>query len=306
MRQAGRDLTIAATAAIKQSANGPAVFTEALELANDFAKASKAASTQRAYSGDIAIFVEWCRGRGLIPLPASAEVVSAFLADQAALGKRPSTLGRRLAAIRYFHRAANQPSPTSEESVKAVLAGIRRTVGAAPVRKKAATSDIVIAMASDTTSLRALRNRAVLLLGFAGAFRRSELVALNVEDLEETPEGLLITIRRGKTDQEGLGRKVAIPRGEIACPVAALGEWLDAVGITEGALFRRVWNRRAQRVAAQRLTARIVADIVKAAASLLQLSAPIRCAPGSSPVPPRLLAHLRRWQARDNIKEHFV
>src|SRR5262245_23074456 len=72
-----------------------------------------------------------------------------------------------------------QPSPTSEESVKAVLAGIRRTVGAAPVRKKAATSDIVIAMASDTTSLSALRNRAVLLLGFAGAFRRSELVALN-------------------------------------------------------------------------------------------------------------------------------
>src|SRR5262249_37329246 len=76
--------------------------------------------------------------------------------------------------------------------------------------------------------------------------------------------------------------------------------------ITEGALFRRVWNRRAQRVGAQRLTARIVADIVKAAASLLQLSAPIRCAPGSSPVPPRLLAHLRRWQARGNIKEHFV
>src|SRR3954462_9897744 len=86
-------------------------------------------------------------------------------------------------------------------------AGIRRTVGDAPVRKKAATSDIVIAMAAEGKSLRALRNRAVLLLGFAGAFRRSEVVALNLEDLEETPEGLLITIRRGKTDQEGLGRK---------------------------------------------------------------------------------------------------
>ena len=113
-------------------------------------------------------------------------IVSHNLADQTALGKRPSTLGRRLAAIRYFHRAANEASPTSEERVKTVLAGIRRTVGAAPVRKKAATSDIVIAMAAEGKSLRALRNRAVLLLGFAGAFRRSELVALNAEDLEET------------------------------------------------------------------------------------------------------------------------
>ncbi len=190
--------------------SSPAVFTEVLELANDFAKAAKSAATQRAYSSDINIFVEWCRSHGLNPLPAPPAMVGAFLADQAALGKRPSMLGRRLAAIRYFHRAANESSPTSEESVKAVLAGIRRTVGAAPVRKKAATSDIVIAMAADTKSLRALRNRAVLLLGFAGAFRRSELVALNVEDLEETPEGLLITIRRGKTDQEGLGRNVAL------------------------------------------------------------------------------------------------
>jgi integrase len=116
-----------------------------------------------------------------------------------------------------------------------------------------------------------LRDCALLLLGFAGAFRRSELVALNVEDLEETPEGLLVIIRRGKTDQEGLGRKVAIPRGEIACPIAALKAWLDAAGIVEGALFRPVWNRRAQRVGAQRLTARIVADIVKAGASRLAL-----------------------------------
>ena len=109
------------------------------------------------------------------------------------------------------------------------------------------------------------------MLGFASAFRRSELVALNVEDLEETPEGLLITIRRGKTDQEGLGRKVAIPRGDVACPVEAVKAWREAAGITEGALFRRVWNRRAQRVGAQRLTARIVAEVVKAGASRLAL-----------------------------------
>jgi site-specific recombinase XerD len=188
-------------------------------------------------------------------------------------GRRQAGLGRRLAAIRYFHRAAGYDTPTSDEKVKAVLSGIRRTIGAAPVHKKAATADITIAMAATGTSLRALRDRAVLLLGFAGAFRRSELVALDVADVEDVPEGLLITIRRSKTDQEGQGRKVAIPRGEIACPVAALKAWLEAAGITEGAIFRRVLNRRHQRVSAARLGACNVAAIVKAGASKLGLEA---------------------------------
>jgi integrase len=136
-----------------------------------------------------------------------------------------------------LNRAAGYETPTSDEKVKTVLSGIRRTIGAAPVRKRAATADIVIAMSPTATSLRALRNRAIILLGFAGAFRRSELVALNVEDLEESPEGMFVTLRRSKTDQEGLGRRVAIPRGEIACPVAALRAWLDAAGITEGTIL---------------------------------------------------------------------
>jgi integrase len=93
-----------------------------------------------------------------------------------------------------------------------------------------------------------LRNRAIILLGFAGAFRRSELVALNVDDLEETAEGMLVTLRRSKTDQEGLGRRVAIPRGEIACPVGSSPGVADAAGIAEGAIFRRIFNKRAQRV----------------------------------------------------------
>jgi site-specific recombinase XerD len=151
-----------------------------------------------------------------------------------------------------------------------VLSGIRRTIGAAPVRKKAATSDIVLGMVGGKgTSLRELRDRAILLLGFAGAFRRSELVALNLDDIEWTAEGGLVMIRRSKTDQEGLGRKVGIPRGEIACPVIALAAWLEAAGISEGAVFRRVFNRRTQRVADQQLAARNVASVVKAAAAKL-------------------------------------
>jgi site-specific recombinase XerD len=247
----------------------PAELTATLELASDFARASKARATQDAYASDFRIFEAWCQRRGLSALPTSAESLCAFLADQATLGKRASTLGRRLAAIRYFHRAAGYETPTSDEKVKAVLSGIRRTIGAAPVRKKAATADIVIAMSSSATSLRALRNRAIVLLGFAGAFRRSELVALNVEDIEETPEGVLVTLRRSKTDQEGFGRRVAIPRGEIACPVAALRAWLDAAGIAEGAIFRRIFNKRTQRVTDRRLAARNVAAVVKQGAARL-------------------------------------
>ena len=247
----------------------PVELTATLELAADFAKASKAKATQEAYGSDFHIFEGWCRARGLSALPASAEALSAFLADQAALGKRASTLGRRLAAIRYFHRAAGYDTPTGDEKVKAVLSGIRRTIGAAPIRKKPATSDLVLGMVGGKgRSLRELRDRAILLLGFAGAFRRSELVALNVEDVEETAEGMLVTIRRSKTDQEGLGRKVAIPRGEIACPVAALRAWLDAAGITEGAIFRRIINKKSQRVIDLRLAARNVA-IVKQGAERL-------------------------------------
>jgi site-specific recombinase XerD len=248
----------------------PIEFTESLELASDFARASKAKATQEAYASDFRIFDSWCRARGLNALPAAPESLCAFLADEASAGRRASTLGRRLAAIRYFHRAAGYDTPTGDEKVKAVLSGIRRTIGAAPMRKKAATSDIVLGMVGGKgQSLRELRDRAILLLGFAGAFRRSELVALNVDDIEETPEGMLIMLRRSKTDQEGVGRRVAIPRGEIACPVAALKSWLEAAAIVEGAVFRRIFNKRAQRVTDRRLAARNVAAIVKAGAAKL-------------------------------------
>jgi site-specific recombinase XerD len=248
----------------------PAELAATLGLAADFAKASKAKATQDAYTSDWRIFELWCRARGLSALPASAAALCGFLADEASAGRRASTLGRRLAAIRYFHRAAGHDTPTGDEKVKAVLSGIRRAIGASPVRKRAATSDVVLGMVgSKGKSLRELRDRAILLVGFAGAFRRSELVALNADDIEETPEGMLVTLRRSKTDQEGIGRRVAIPRGEIACPVVALKAWLEAAGITEGAIFRRIFNKRAQRVTDWRLAPRNVAAVVKGGASKL-------------------------------------
>ena len=259
---------------VMESAALPAELAATLELAADFAKASKAAATQAAYGSDWRIFESWCGARGISALPASPAALCGFLADEASAGKRASTLGRRLAAIRYFHRAAGYDTPTADEKVKAVLSGIRRTIGAAPVRKKAATSDLVLSMVGGKgASLRELRNRAILLLGFAGAFRRSELVAINVDDLEETAEGMLVTLRRSKTDQEGIGRRVAIPRGEIACPVEAVKAWIVAAGISSGPIFVRIFNKRSQRVTERRLAPRNVAAIVKQGAARLGFDA---------------------------------
>jgi integrase len=132
--------------------------------------------------------------------------VAAFLASEAGRRVRPSTIGRRVAAIRYAHKLARFPIPTDDERVRATVRGIRRSLGTAPNRKAPATADKIVAMAPVASGrLSEIRDRALLLIGFAGAFRRSELVALDVEDVEEVPEGLRVTIRRSKTDQEGQG-----------------------------------------------------------------------------------------------------
>ena len=156
--------------------------------------------------------------------------------------------------------------------MRATLRGIRRTIGAAPARKAPVLAEQARAMAlSAPEGLKGLRDRALLLLGFAGAFRRSELVALDVADLEETDDGYKVTIRRSKTDQEGHGATIAIARGVTTCPVKAVKAWLHAAGITEGPLFRPV--AKGGRLGAQRLTDKSVCDLVKAYAARLGLKA---------------------------------
>jgi integrase len=143
------------------------------------------------------------------------------------------------------------------------MRGIRRTFGNARIRKAPAVAAKMLSMvAAGPVNLAGLRDRALLLLGFAGAFRRSELVALDAADIEETEAGLRVTIRHSKTDQEGQGVTIAIARGDVACLVKALREWLGAAGIEAGPLFRPI--DKAGRVARARLTDRSVANIVKA------------------------------------------
>jgi integrase len=147
--------------------------------------------------------------------------------------------------------------------VKATERGIRRTIGTASTKKRPATHEKLLAMvATNDRSLASLRDRALLLIGFAGALRRSELVALDVADVAVTRQGLRVVIRRSKTD--GAPATIAIALGRRACPVKALKAWLAAAAISEGALFRRV--NKAGRVLPHRLSAQSVALIVKARA----------------------------------------
>jgi site-specific recombinase XerD len=240
----------------------PATLGPELEEAAGYARAEKAEATRRAYGSDFAQFRSWCEAKRIPALPAVPRTVAAFLAAEANRGTKPSTIGRRLAAICYAHKLAGHEPPTNSEAVKATLRGIRRTAGSAPVRKAPATADRVLAMVEKAgTDVKGLRDRALLLLGFAGAFRRSELTVLDAADLEFCDGGLRVVIRKSKTDQEGLGTTIAIARGSIACPVDAVRTWIKAAGIVEGPLFRPV--TRTGKISARRLSARTVAELVK-------------------------------------------
>jgi integrase len=170
-----------------------------------------------------------------------------------------------------LHRIAGLETPTSSEAIKAVLAGIRRTIGSSVTRKSPATAETMSAIiAAIPTDVRGLRDKALLLVGFAGALRRSELVALDVSDLEEGTEGVIVRIRRSKIDQEGVGDFVSIPYGSRLRPVRALKDWLEAASITEGPLFRPI-RRGGAVVEIERLTDRSVANILKVHAEAVGL-----------------------------------
>jgi site-specific recombinase XerD len=239
-----------------------ALSTAEIDATMAYAEAEKAAATRTAYASDWRDFAAWCAARAATPLPAHAGIVAAYFSHLAQSGLRASSIGRKAAAISHCHKLAGYLPPTSQEGVRAVLRGIRRTIGAARAGKAPATADILTAMLRlCPPTLAGSRDRALLALGFAGAFRRSELVALEVADLTEAPDGLRVWIRRSKTDQEGEGAEIAIPRGYRLRPVEAVQAWLAAAEITEGPLFRPVLE--GGRIQPEPLSAFSAAQIVK-------------------------------------------
>jgi integrase len=218
------------------------VPSPSLERAREFIRASKAESTLRGYQSDWRDFYHWCDGQGVCPLPAAAETVASYIAE-CAIRLKVGSIQRRLNAIAEAHKAVGLESPTSAGMVRNTLKGIKRTMGTAVVQKAAALTDDIRAMIDATdTGLIGVRDRALILLGFAGAFRRSELVGLDTEDCAFGKDGLTITLRRSKTDQDGVGRKVGIPYGSNpgTCPVRTIQSWVEAAAINVGPLFRSI------------------------------------------------------------------
>jgi site-specific recombinase XerD len=199
--------------------------------------------TVQAYASDWSGFENWCAAAGKKPLPASPDDVALYLAHSLPTHK-VSSLARWLAAIASKHQAAGYPAPVTP-SVRQVLSGARRS-GRQRVRRKAAiTLDELTAISrllAGEDSLRATRDRAVLLLGFACAFRRSDLISLDLGDVEVAPDRLTISLARSKTDQEGRGRQLVIPRARRVAldAIASLGDWISERGRWAGPLFCQV------------------------------------------------------------------
>ncbi len=227
------------------------------EAEADYVAAARSANTLRGYGSDWAEWRTWCAEEGRVPLPARPEDVSAYVSFLASHGAKVGTIARRLSALRFAHRLRGLPDPAAAARVVAVWEGIRRTHGAPPVRAAPLMPpelwEVLEACPTFKTwrtkgrreevDLAGVRDRALLLVGFVAALRRSELAALRVEDLAEHPQGLVLALPRSKTNQEGSAPElVVLPRASnpAHCPVVALERWMSLAGVLEGPVLRPV------------------------------------------------------------------
>lgn len=241
-------------------------LVKAAEKAAEYVRQSIPESTKRAYATDWASFSEWCLKHRVPALPADPRVVASFLADEAGRLK-PASLRRRLASIGKMHKVSGHPNPCGSEPVPSTMKGIQAQYGSMVSAKAPATQNIIERLVETcrVDTIDGIRNRAILLVGFAGAFRRSELVALEVRDLEWSDEGVILTVRRSKTDQKGEGTRKAIPFVHSPmCAAKALQGWMLASGIVEGPVFRAFAQNNKLRKSP--LSPQSVALIVKGAA----------------------------------------
>jgi site-specific recombinase XerD len=247
-----------------------ASLEESVHRAKAYAGEAKASNTRRAYEADQRTFRTWCEARGLSALPATPATVAVYLAALADQGRKVSTIERALSGIVAAQRAHGVAWPKGHPQVREVLTGIRRRLGVAPARKAPVGDEELAALVNSLgEDVAGLRDRALLTLGWSGAFRRSELVALDVADIAFQREGLVVTLRRSKTDQEGKGTEKGIPfaGAPALCPVRALRAYLDTAGVADGAVFRAVVRGEL----GARLGGRAVARIVQRSARLAGL-----------------------------------
>jgi len=274
----------------------PAVKPTEEELLEWLGKESVAASTEKVYARHWRAFASWCEEQSRVSLPATEKTVQAFAAAQAAGGLSLSTIRGRLAAVGYIHRTRDFSDPTTSETIENTMERLARRFGSPAEKKKALRAEDITDMVRalpgspeggspegdrsgtpDARRLRGIRDRALILVGFAGALRRSELAGMKVSWLSFNPKGFEIEIPRSKGDAEGEGQIVGINRGESVdlCPVRALRRWIEAASIEEGPIFRSVPNHGilAPDERAEAISGQAVADAVKRAAETVGLDA---------------------------------
>ena len=246
------------------------------QAATAYMAKAKAAATNRAYSSDWRHFSTWCAENELTSLPATPSTVALYLTSlaQPREGEKPrkaATITRRLTSINVAHKSAELDSPATmnHRLVADTLHGIRRELGVAQTRKKPLTRDRIVKLLGVLEGpIAAARDKALLLIGFAGSMRRSELAALRVEEITWHRKGITLLIPRSKTDQEGEGREVDILLGahDLTCPVMALENWLKISGVKDGFVFRRVGQHgNVGRALGKDSIGRIVKKLVKLA-----------------------------------------
>lgn len=230
----------------------------------EYISRAKADNTMRAYISDFLLFIAWCEHYNVTYLPAEPTTIASYISYMAESGRKVSTIQRKISAISQAHQKENLESPTYNHIVRSTMQGIRRTLGAKQTEKRPISiKNLQRVSTIINNDLTGYRDKALLLIGFAGAFRRSELVAIDVEHLTFHTEGVEIFVPKSKTDQEGEGFSKGIEYGgnPDTCPVLALEKWLAAAHITTGMIFRPINRHRT--ILQKRLTPDSVALLVK-------------------------------------------
>lgn len=242
------------------------------EYARQIAAKAKSANTKRAYRSQWAAYLRYCDNLGLKPLSGDPTTVALFLASLHRDGKRLSTIRSHLAAVSTAHRLAGLRLDLGHRAIDSVLEGLKREMGVRPVKEAPPLLDTALKTflsGFGSEGSQAWRNRCLILIGFGAALRRSEIVALDLDDIAISPEGLTVTLRRSKTDQKGEGQVVAIYRAADPdlCVVTALEQWLAFRGREPGPLFVRIF--KGGRLAANRLSDRAIWQIIDTVAAKL-------------------------------------
>ncbi len=262
----------------------PAHLASLADRARSYVEAASSANTRKAYASDWKHFAAWCRRSNLAPLPPHPQTVGLYITACAsgsairtpvrgAKANSVSTIERRLSSLSWNYAQRGLTLDRRDRHIATVMAGIRNSHARPPVQKEAVMAEDIVAMVEtlDRGSLRGLRDRAMLLIGFAGGLRRSEIVGLDLkadqtEDgrgwIEILDRGMLVTLR-GKTGW----REVEVGRGssDATCPVVAIETWIKFAKLAHGPLFRRVTGQ-GKAVGSERLNDKEVARLVKRAA----------------------------------------